>query len=456
MPQEQVFFHEGLNYEVRSALQKSGFLATAENIVFEVDGKQSLRPSFNKVNTTAVGSILSGVVFRGNLLIAYAGTLAWNAGSGDFTTLYSSFTSGAHWTFREYKEFIHGVNGSESIFFDISGNLYPAQIANPLTAPTGADSGSGGYPSGVYKLYVSYFITWPNGLTYETGLSPESADVTVASKKIAWSNIPVCPYAAYSGTAPTIMLNGVSAGSLSVGVNDIIIASTLVASTCNIVLYLNAATNYSLTNVSITQLPGTLGLTSFFAETPTIYQPTDTNLSRCIKYNGGTLTSSLPLGIYYLCVTAGAYSYYSDYIAVVSMANPMLRFMKINFSNAKNLGNICYEDGFSQTVWFEAILNNPSHEIVNTGEEKDGIFIAEKITTKFIYSIIAYVTRSLYNCLVRLPQHSTITITDEVGNTYTPSVGNIIVSPGEWSYFDVCRLTINFNDGENSSFPWTN
>lgn len=259
-----------------------------------------------------------------------------------------------------------------------------------------------------------------------------------------------------SGTAPTIMLNGVSAGSLSVGVNDIIIASTLVASTCNIVLYLNAATNYSLTNVSITQLPGTLGLTSFFAETPTIYQPTDTNLSRCIKYNGGTLTSSLPLGIYYLCVTAGAYSYYSDYIAVVSMANPMLRFMKINFSNAKNLGNICYEDGFSQTVWFEAILNNPSHEIVNTGEEKDGIFIAEKITTKFIYSIIAYVTRSLYNCLVRLPQHSTITITDEVGNTYTPSVGNIIVSPGEWSYFDVCRLTINFNDGENSSFPWTN
>jgi len=204
MPQEQIFWHEGLNYEVRSALQKPGFLATVENIVFEVDGKQLLRPSFNKVNSTSVGAVLSGVVFRGNLLIAYGGTLAWNAGSGDFNTLYSSFTNGAHWTFREYKEFIHGVNGHESIFFDVSGNLYPAQIDNPATAPTGADSGSGGYPSGVYKLYVSYFITWPNGMTYETGLSPGSADVIVASKKIAWSNIPVCPYAAYSGTAPTI------------------------------------------------------------------------------------------------------------------------------------------------------------------------------------------------------------------------------------------------------------
>jgi hypothetical protein len=216
------------------------------------------------------------------------------------------------------------------------------------------------------------------------------------------------------------------------------------------------AIDFSFTGLTITIIKNQKSLYWYLSEMPSYYTPTDTSLSPYVKYNGPVTSIALPLGIYYLRLTIGVNVYYSDYIAVISMADPMLRFMKLNFSNSKNLGNICYEDGFSQTVWLEAILNNPSHEIVNIGEEKDGIFIAEKITTKFIYSIIAYITRSLYNCLARLPQHDTITITDEVGNTYTPSVGNIIVSPGEWSYFDVCRLTINFNDGEQSSFSWTN
>jgi hypothetical protein len=56
---------------------------------------------------------------------------------------------------------------------------------------------------------------------------------------------------------------------------------------------------------------------------------------------------------------------------------------------------------------------------------------------------------------MRLPQHDTITITDEVGNTYTPSVGNIIVEPPEWTTYETCKLVIKFNDGENSSYVWT-
>jgi hypothetical protein len=102
VPQEQIFFHEGLNYESRSALAKPGFLATANNIVFEVDGKQVLRPSFTKVNTTPVDSIHSIEVFRGNIIIGYGGTLACNNGSGDFTELYTHFDNHI-WVFKEYK-----------------------------------------------------------------------------------------------------------------------------------------------------------------------------------------------------------------------------------------------------------------------------------------------------------------------------------------------------------------
>jgi hypothetical protein len=99
-------------------------------------------------------------------------------------------------------------------------------------------------------------------------------------------------------------------------------------------------------------------------------------------------------------------------------------------------------------------MNNPTHEMVNTGEEKNGVFIAEKIVSKYIYTMIAYVPRGLYRCLMRLPQHDLITITDEVGNTYTPAPGNVTVEAPEWAYFDVCKLVIKFNDNENTNFDW--
>ena len=100
-------------------------------------------------------------------------------------------------------------------------------------------------------------------------------------------------------------------------------------------------------------------------------------------------------------------------------------------------------------------MGTPTHETVTFGEEKDGEFIAEKLVSKFIYSVIAYVSRSLYQCLSRLPLHDTITITDDVGDTFTPAVGNVTVEQPEWIGFETCKLTIKFNNGENSNFVWT-
>ena len=195
--------------------------------------------------------------------------------------------------------------------------------------------------------------------------------------------------------------------------------------------------------------------TGYFTSFPTVTASTATAMGSYVQYNGTALSKNLPLGSYYVEILKSDASYYSDWIFISSMANPLAKFIKITFSNTNNLGDLRYEGSFAQTVWLEAILNNPSHEMVNVGEEKDGVFIAEKIVSKLIYNVIAYVSRGLYQCLMRLPQHDTITITDEVGNTYTPNVGNIIVEPGEWSYYDVCKLKISFNDNEHSSFSWT-
>lgn len=108
--------------------------------------------------------------------------------------------------FREYKDLLHMVNGTDRLFLDTSGNLYNAYVANPTTAPT-LTAAAGAGKTGVYKGYVSYLITFAGGQTYETGLSTGSSDVTTsgANLQINWTSIPLCPYEpVYAASAVTI------------------------------------------------------------------------------------------------------------------------------------------------------------------------------------------------------------------------------------------------------------
>jgi len=200
MPTEQILFHEGLASDVRSALQKPGYLKTAVNISLKKEGEQGLRPDYSKVNSTATGAVHSVKAFRSKVLIGDGSYLRHGTG-GNFTSLGSSFSDSMFMS-REYKDFLHLVNGTDNLFFDASGNLYYAYVANPTTAPSGA-AGAAGSPDDTYALYVTYLITWPNGQQYETGIS-DGSDVTVSEEKISWSSIPICPYSAVSGSTPTI------------------------------------------------------------------------------------------------------------------------------------------------------------------------------------------------------------------------------------------------------------
>lgn len=192
----------------------------------------------------------------------------------------------------------------------------------------------------------------------------------------------------------------------------------------------------------------------YFSSFPSAIASTATAMGTYIQYNGGALAQNLPLGSYYLKLTKSDATYYSDWISVHNMSSPMEKFCTIVFSNTDNIGDLRYEGSFAQKVWLDAVLNNPTHEIIATGEERDGIFIAEKMVSKYIHSIITYVPKGIYRCLVRLSQHDSITITDELGDTYTPDVGNITIDPPEWVEFGIARIVIRFNDNENTAFGW--
>ena len=155
MPSETVFFHKGLAYDSRWSLMQPGFLRDAVNLDFAVEGKQKFRPAFASVNSTVVGVPHTVKRFRDILVEGDGAYLRYRSAlsAGDFTTIYSSFTSGSPWVFREYKNFLHGTNGTESILIDEYGNTFPARIENPVNPPLGADAGSGSGPNGTYALY---------------------------------------------------------------------------------------------------------------------------------------------------------------------------------------------------------------------------------------------------------------------------------------------------------------
>jgi hypothetical protein len=154
---------------------------------------------------------------------------------------------------------------------------------------------------------------------------------------------------------------------------------------------------------------------------------------------------------YLRIINTAASNFITSEILLIRAYSP--NFLKLVFNDTHDLGDILYHDSFIQTCFLETKLHTPTHEVEEVGEEKNGIWIAEKIVTKYKYRIIANVGRELYKALLRLPQHDTITITDEVGNTYSPKPGNIWVSPANWIYYDICRLEIQFND--NTEFIWT-
>lgn len=94
--------------------------------------------------------------------------------------------------FTDYEGFTFLVDGKGKKAF-YQNKLYEWGVDKPLAAPTVSDSGSGGNPNGTYSCYCTFYVIFPNDKSVETDLSP-AASVTVATNKISWTNIPVCPY----------------------------------------------------------------------------------------------------------------------------------------------------------------------------------------------------------------------------------------------------------------------
>ena len=117
------------------------------------------------------------------------------------------------------------------------------------------------------------------------------------------------------GTEPTVFLQGMSTIQiLEVGVNDLILTAVSTAASIYVLLYLDGATDFSLTDVSITLLEDALNITDFF---PALPAETVLTADTYYTYDGDTLNWLLPPGEYYLRITMEeGYVLYSEWFEV--------------------------------------------------------------------------------------------------------------------------------------------
>ncbi len=197
---EVITFDKGINQKRSPLILEDGEMVSCLGFVFDSAGDLTARKPKEAVSSTAVGAIHTIHRYKNFVLLGDAKAARWKwdlngycdlyvPPNGNFTSLGNLNNSNA-WQTADCEDFVFWVNGQDSKAFCV-GNWYEWIIQNPTQAPVGA-VGTGTL-SDTYSLYYTYYIKFPNGRTYETGLSP-AGSVTVSTQGINWSNIGICLY----------------------------------------------------------------------------------------------------------------------------------------------------------------------------------------------------------------------------------------------------------------------
>lgn len=171
------------------------------------------------------------------------------------------------------------------------------------------------------------------------------------------------------------------------------------------------------------------------------------------QYKGNALDADLPCGLYYLKLTTNnAKVYYSEWMNITEVYDKTTyssKYLIITFYNNYDLGNILYHDSFTQAIWLEAETMEPSFPLKEEGQENgEGRFVRTFARQVKKYAVTSkQMPDYMVDVFNRLKLHSSITLTDLVGDTNT--VYNLEVEH-EWLFEDkyYARVDLTFDYDE--------
>lgn len=120
-------------------------------------------------------------------------------------------------------------------------------------------------------------------------------------------------------------------------------------------------------------------------------------------------------------------------------------YCKLTFTNSLDLGDILYQHSFTQVVYLCCKLLHLEPKQILIVDERYGVQIVESVITLPQYEIVDMVTPLLAKVLKHLPGHSTISVIDDLGITYSPDNIELTTEQIDYSAF---KISLKFTDNE--------
>lgn len=155
-------------------------------------------------------------------------------------------------------------------------------------------------------------------------------------------------------------------------------------------------------------------------------------------YNGNALNDALPLGQYYLVLTSGQNSWYSDVVTIVSNTLTMTR---IEWWDEADMvfpaGRIVYRYAsggqtvqYKNRMYFLEEIGMPEYTVEEEGDTRDGLFYATKVLSGKKYKMqVAQLTEAMCDALRFVHLADNVTVRDGYGRMYY--CDSVLVTP-EW------------------------
>ena len=165
-----------------------------------------------------------------------------------------------------------------------------------------------------------------------------------------------------------------------------------------------------------------------------------------VIYNGTTMTA-LPIGQYYLTLTSGQNTWYSDVVTIV--ADSALK-TKVTWWDAADLvfgmGCIVYKYGsgnatqYKNVMYFMEEIGMPEYTMEEEGETRDGLFYASKLLSGKKYRMtVAQCTEAMCDAMRFVHLADYVEIEDGYGRHYL--CDSVLVTP-EWQTGAVASVDI--------------
>ncbi len=167
-----------------------------------------------------------------------------------------------------------------------------------------------------------------------------------------------------------------------------------------------------------------------------------------IIYNGGVISLALPLGQYYLVLTSGQNSWYSDVVTIVSNTLTMTRIEWWDESDMVfPAGRIVYRYAsggqtvqYKNRMYFLEEIGMPEYTVEEEGDTRDGLFYATKVLSGKKYKMqVAQLTEAMCDALRFVHLADNVTVRDGYGRMYY--CDSVLVTP-EWQTGAVASASV--------------